>query len=88
MDLQITITLSDKLFGLLEDKLPNLGRRVESALTKELGRTLRSESEISVKPLVKKVRRSTVRRTAKKTGAETTEKKGGVSHDTQGIFKV
>ncbi len=48
MDLQITITLSDKLFELLEDKLPNLGRRVESALTKELGRKLRSESEISV----------------------------------------
>lgn len=48
MDLQITITLSDQLFKLLEDKLPNLGRRVESALTKELGRKLRSESEISV----------------------------------------
>lgn len=29
MELQVTITLSDRLFGLLEDKLPNLGAYVK-----------------------------------------------------------
>lgn len=48
MEVQVTITLSDKLFELLEDKLPNLGRRVEKALTKELGKQARAESEITV----------------------------------------
>ena len=36
MELQVTVTLSDRLFVLLEDKLPNLGRRVEKAITKEI----------------------------------------------------
>ena len=48
MELLLTITLSDRLFALLEDKLPNLGRRVEKAITKELGAQTRRESSISV----------------------------------------
>lgn len=48
MELQLTITLSDRLFGLLEDKLPNLGRRVEKAITKELSAQARRESNIAV----------------------------------------
>lgn len=48
MELQVTITLSDKLFALLEDKLPNLGRRVEKAITKEIGAQTRRESDIAV----------------------------------------
>ncbi|MCM1517571.1 MAG: hypothetical protein NC117_02905 [Pseudoflavonifractor sp.] len=48
MDLKITVTLSDRLFELLEDKLPNLGRRFEKVLTKELGRELRETTEIRV----------------------------------------
>lgn len=49
MELQVTITLSDRLFELLEDKLPNLGRRFEKALTKEIGKQVRTQSEISVR---------------------------------------
>lgn len=48
MELQVTITLSDRLFSLLEDKLPNLGRRVEKAITKELSAQTRRESNITV----------------------------------------
>lgn len=48
MELQVTLTLSDRLFGLLEDKLPNLGRRIEKALTKEIGAQTRRESAIEV----------------------------------------
>lgn len=48
LDLQVTFTLSDKLFALLEDKLPNLGRRVEKAVSKELGAKVRQESNISI----------------------------------------
>lgn len=48
MELQVTITLADRLYGLLEDKLPNLGRRVEKALTKQIGAEVRAQSEISV----------------------------------------
>lgn len=48
MELQVTITLSDKLFALLENKLPNLGRRVEKAVTKELSAQARQESDISI----------------------------------------
>lgn len=48
MELQVTLTLSDRLFALLEDKLPNLGRRIEKALTKELGAQARRESSIAV----------------------------------------
>lgn len=48
MELQVTITLSDKLFALLEDKLPNLGRRVEKAVTKELSAQARRESDIAI----------------------------------------
>lgn len=48
MELQVTITLSDRLFSLLEDKLPNLGRRVERAITKEISAQTRRESNIAV----------------------------------------
>ncbi len=48
MELQVIVTLSDRLFGLLEEKLPNLGRRVEKAITKEIGAQTRRESSISV----------------------------------------
>lgn len=48
MDLLVTVTLSDRLFGLLEDKLPNLGRRIEKAITKEIGAQTRKESSIDI----------------------------------------
>lgn len=48
MELQVTVTLSDRLFELLEGKLPNLGRRVEKAITKEIGARVREESEVKV----------------------------------------
>ena len=48
MELQVTLTLSDRLFTLLEDKLPNLGRRIEKAITKEIGAQTRRESSIEV----------------------------------------
>lgn len=48
MDLRVTITLSDKLFELLEDKLPNLGRRVQRAVNKELGAQVRKESNVTI----------------------------------------
>ena len=48
MELQVTLTLSDRLFALLEDKLPNLGRRLEKAVTKEIGAQTRQESSIKV----------------------------------------
>lgn len=51
MELQVTVTLSDRLFDLLEGKLPNLGRRVERAITKEIGAQVRSQSEIRVEAL-------------------------------------
>ena len=48
MELHVTFTLSDRFFALLEDKLPNLGRRVEKAVSKELGAKVRQESNISI----------------------------------------
>ena len=48
MELQVTVTLSDRLFSLLEDKLPNLGRRVEKAITKEIGAQTRAEASIEM----------------------------------------
>lgn len=48
MELLVTISLSDKLFELLENKLPNLGRRVEKAITKELGAQVRQQSDIGI----------------------------------------
>lgn len=48
MELQIKITLSDRFFDLLEDKLPNLGRRVEKVLTKEVSKQVREQSQIKV----------------------------------------
>lgn len=48
MELLLTVTLSDRLFELLEDKLPNLGRRVEKAITKEIGAQVRGELNIEM----------------------------------------
>lgn len=42
------LTLSDRLFDLLEDKLPNLGRRFEKAMDKEVKAQTRKESSISI----------------------------------------
>ena len=43
MELNIKFTLSDRLFALLEDKLPNLGRRIDRAIGKGLGAQARKE---------------------------------------------
>lgn len=40
--------MSDRLFDLLEDKLPNLGRRMESAVKKEVGARVRDELGIKL----------------------------------------
>lgn len=48
MEIQVIVSLSDRLFALLEDKLPNLGRRVEKAITKELGAQARNDSNIAI----------------------------------------
>lgn len=48
MNLNVTLTLSDRLFVLLEDKLPNLGKRFRRALDKEVGAQIRGESSISI----------------------------------------
>ena len=48
MELQVTITLSDRLFSLLEDKLPNLGHRVGKAISEELSAQTRKESNANV----------------------------------------
>ena len=48
MDVNVRITLSDRLFGLLEEKLPNLGRRVERSVEKEIKARIWEESEVAV----------------------------------------
>ena len=48
MEIQVIVSLSDRLFALLEDKLPDLGRRVEKAITKELGAQARNDSNIAI----------------------------------------
>lgn len=50
MDLNIvfTFTLSDRLFGLFEDKLPNLGRRTERTVAAEVKSQTRDETATSV----------------------------------------
>lgn len=48
MELQVTITFTDRLFALLEDKLPSLGRRVERAVEKEINAVTRGEMGINV----------------------------------------
>lgn len=50
MDLKITITLSDQLFKLLEDKLPDLGKRVERALKKQINSEVKSQSLVEIQP--------------------------------------
>lgn len=44
----MTITLTDRLFGLLEEKLPNLGRRIERTISRELGGIARRESNVEI----------------------------------------
>lgn len=48
MNLQLTITLSNQLFELLENKLPNLGRRVQRAVDKEFKATARELSKVTI----------------------------------------
>lgn len=48
MDLNIKITLSDRLFALLKDKLPNLGRRIDRSIGKELGAQARKEFNTAI----------------------------------------
>ena len=48
MELLLTFTLSDRLFSLLEDKLPNLGRRVEKAITKEITKQVRDTANVQI----------------------------------------
>lgn len=48
MELQVTLTLSARLFALLEGKLPDLGRRIEKAVTKEIVAQTRKESSIEI----------------------------------------
>lgn len=50
-DLLVTITLSNRLFELLEDKLPNLGRRVRKQVDKEIKVANDSEIEVSIVPV-------------------------------------
>ncbi len=48
MDLNVKITLSDRLFQLLEDKLPTIGHRVEKSAQKQLRAETSKESTVSV----------------------------------------
>ncbi len=48
MELKVTLTLSDRLFALLEDKLPNLGRRFQRAVKKEVGSQLDKTSNVTI----------------------------------------
>ena len=49
MDLNVKITLSDRLFQLLEDKLPTIGHRVEKPVQKQLRAETSKEISASVK---------------------------------------
>lgn len=48
MDIQVTLTLSDRLFELLEDKLPSLGKRVKRAVKREAGALVEDEVSIAL----------------------------------------
>lgn len=48
MELIVTVTLSDRLFELLEDKLPNIGRRARRAVKKEAGALVENGSSVSI----------------------------------------
>lgn len=48
MDLNVKITLSDRLFQLLEDKLPTIGHRVEKSVQKQLRAETSEEISVSV----------------------------------------
>lgn len=48
MDLNVKITLSDRLFQLLEDKLPTFGHRVEKSVQKQLRAETSKEISVSV----------------------------------------
>lgn len=48
LQVQVTFSLSERLFELLEDKLPDLGKRVKRAVKKQIGAEVDRESEIRV----------------------------------------
>ena len=48
MDLNVKITLSDRLFQLLEDKLPTIGHRMEKSVQKQLRAETSKEISVSV----------------------------------------
>lgn len=48
MDLKVTITLSDQLFALIEDRVPRLNGRVRNALKREVGSQIEAQSTITI----------------------------------------
>lgn len=48
MDLNIKITLTDKMYAVIEDIMPTIARRIECAITKEIGKAFRETSKITV----------------------------------------
>lgn len=46
--IRVQFDLSEKLYAFLEDRLPNVARRAEKAVTKELGAQARKEMNVSV----------------------------------------
>lgn len=46
--IRVQFNLSEKLYAFLEDRLPNVARRAEKAVTKELGAQARKEMNVSV----------------------------------------
>lgn len=49
MELQVIIRLSDRVYDLIEGRLPALGRQVEKALVREVGRQVLEDTEITVR---------------------------------------
>ena len=48
MDLNVTITLSDQLFALIEDRVPRLNGRVRNAIKREVGSQIEAQSTITI----------------------------------------
>lgn len=80
MELQVTITLSDRLFALLETKLPNLGRRIEKTVTKETAAQTRAESSVRVEVVAQNPDAS-VAETPSETAPESPEETQGPAAD-------
>lgn len=83
MELQVTLTLSDRLFALLENKLPNLGRRIEKAVTKEIGAQTRRESSVEVSVSAKTPEAAAPVVTAEEVSEQTSEPKPTVVSSAQ-----